>query len=103
MQRVVIVQQPDGTWVKQVVDVDVNVNVGQPIGPVFPSWPSPPAQPPVVVQQTQPLPPPPTGVGTVTRGVLNGDIRWNPVSKQYEYVQLNRPPRTGLRKALFGV
>jgi hypothetical protein len=98
MQRVVIVQQPDGTWVKQVVDVDVNVNVGQPPAPVFA-----PPQPPIVVQQTQPLPPPPTGFKTITGGVLNGDVRWNPVSKQYEWVQLNRPPRTGWRKAMFGI
>jgi hypothetical protein len=91
MQQVVIVQQPDGTYVKQVIDVDVNVNA-----PVF----APPAAP---IAQQVPLPPPQPGPIQVAKGVLNGDMRCNPATRQYEYVQLARPPRTGLAKRLFGV
>jgi len=91
MQQIVIVPQPDGTFVKQVIDVDVNVNA-----PVF----APPALP--IVQEV-PLPPPQPGAFQIAKNVLNGDMRWNPVSRQYEYVQLARPPRTGLAKRLLGV
>lgn len=91
MQQVVITQQPDGTFIKQIVDVDVNVNA-----PVFAPVPAPVAQP---VQ----LPPPQPGPWQVAKHVLNGDMRYNPVSRQYEYVQLARPPRTGLAKRLLGV
>jgi hypothetical protein len=90
MQQVVVVQQADGTYVKQVVDVDVNVNA-----PVF-NLPTP-------VVEHVPLPPPKPGPLQVAKNVLNGDMRWNPVSRQYEYVQLARPPRTGLAKRLLGV
>jgi hypothetical protein len=90
-QRVVNYQMPDGTWVQQVVNVDVNVP-----GPIMA-----PQFPPQMVTQPQPLPPPPQGVGAI-KGAFNGDLRWNPVTRQYEYVTLDRPPRTGWRKAFWG-
>jgi hypothetical protein len=90
--RVVIVQQPDGTYVQQVVNVDVNVAPPMPMPQWYPSeW---------VIEQ-QPLPPPPQGLAAV-RGVFNGDQRWNPITRRYEWVQLDRPPRTGWRKTFFG-
>ena len=88
MPRIVNYQMPDGTWVQQVV----NVNVPGPImAPQFPSE---------IILEPQPLPPAPQGLGAI-KGVFNGDLRL-PVTRQYEYVTLDRPPRTGWRKALFG-
>jgi hypothetical protein len=92
MQRVVIVQQPDGTFVQQVIDVDVNVG-----------YPAPMPNVPVIQQQPLPQQPGPGFGWSTMKNVLNGDTRWNPVTRQYEWVQLNRPPRTGWRKRLFGV
>jgi hypothetical protein len=90
MQQVVLVPQPDGTFVKQVIDVNVNVN-------------APLLAAPVVPVQEMPLPPIRPGVIQTATNVLNGDMRWNPVSRQYEYVQLARPPRTGLAKRIWGI
>jgi len=69
--RVVIVQQPDGTYVQQVINVDVNVSP--------PVMPMPQYYPSERVVEQQPLPPAPQGLGSL-RGVFNGDQRWNPVA-----------------------
>ena len=114
MNRVVQYQQPDGTWVQQVVDVpDVRQQPTQLFAPL--------TQPNISVEQVQqqvhqfqqnnlnvtlqrPIeyPQPRLGVWGTTKATLNGDLRWNPVARRYEPVFLDRPERTGIRKALFG-
>ena len=90
MQQIVIIPQPDGTYVKQVIDVDVSVNA-----PII-------STPPAPVLQQVPLAPPQPGPLGIIKGVVNGDMRWNPVARRYEYVQLARPPRTGIARRLLG-
>jgi hypothetical protein len=55
-----------------------------------------------MIVETRPLPPPDRGVLGNLKSVLDGDTRWNPATRRYEYVQLDRPARTGWRKRLFG-
>jgi hypothetical protein len=100
MGRVQIVQMPDGQWVQQYVEETsiVNNNV------IFPQQPPPIAPTAVIVQQpqVQVLPPPKRGFFGTIAGTFNGDLRWNPVTRQYERVELNRPERTGFARRMLG-
>ena len=88
-QRVQIVQRSDGTWVRQIVEETSVTNIETDVS--VQSGPEP-----------APLPPPQGGFFQTMKGVLDGDTRWNPVTRRYEWVELNRPERTGVRKVLWG-